>query len=178
MKKVMSLLLLAILFALTLPASAANANLGGQKKYHNFISYLDWKRDSVNVASSDTLFLWADSASTVPFTTAAVGVMKSPLETSPARMPDSIGFMVKSFGDAADASTFNFGVQFSLNGKSGPWYAVGTADAITDAGATAQVDFPIARRLVPDAMFRVYITTTTATDVSRIAEVRAFPVNR
>lgn len=179
MKKLASYLLLAILFAFTLPATAANANFGsGQKKYHNFVAYLDWKRDSVLVASSDTAFFYSDSAASLPFTTAAIGVMKSPLETSPARIPDSIGFVLKTFGDAADANSYEFNVQYSINGKTGPWYSLGTPDTVVVAGATAQVNYPLARKLIPDAMVRFTVKTTTATDITRIAELRAYPVNR
>jgi len=178
MKKLASLLLLATLFALTLPAAAANANRPGAVKYHNFVSYLDWKADSTNVASSDTLFFLSDSVNSVPFTTAAIGKMKSTIETEFARIPDSVGFVLKAFGDASDASSYEFNVQYSLNGKTGPWYSLGTPDTVVVAGATAQVNYPLARKLVPDAMVRFTVKTTTATDITRVAELRAFPVFR
>ncbi len=178
MKKFLILLLLATFAIFTAPAEAANANSPGIKKYHNFVSYLDWKRDSIKVASSDTLFLYSDSTNSVPFTTAAIGAMKSTIETEWARIPDSVGFMLKTFGDASDASSFEFHVQYSINGKSGPWYTMGTPDTITITGATAQVNYPLARKFIPDAMIRMIIKTTTATDTTRVAEARAFPVFR
>lgn len=180
MKKfLVPLLLFAALFAgMALPAAAANANRPGQVKYHNFISYLGWKADSTRVASADTLFLVLDSANSVPFNTATIGRMKSPIETEFARTPDSIGFVLQTFGDISDASSYEFNVQYSLNGKSGPWYTLGTPDTITIADTTKQVNYPKARVLIPDAMVRGTIKTTTATDITRLKEARFTPIFR
>jgi hypothetical protein len=180
MKKFLVLLLLPVFLTglLLSPAEAANANRPGQIKYHNFVSYLDWKADSTLVASSDTLFFVLDSVNSVPFNTAAIGKMKSTIETEFARIPDSVGFVLKTFGDAADASSYEFNVQYSVNGKTGPWYTLGTPDTVVVAGATAQVNYPLARRLIPDAMIRATVKTTTATDITRVAELRAVPIFR
>lgn len=167
-----------LLLMLFSQGEAANANRPGSKLYHNFVSYIKWKADSTLVASNDTLFFVADSAASLPFGTASVGAMKSTIETEFARIPDSIGFVLKTFGDAADASSFEFNVQYSVNGKTGPWYTLGTPDTVTIAGAAAQVNYPLARRLIPDALFRATVKTTTATDVTRVAELRAIPVFR
>lgn len=179
MKKYLVLLLyIAMLAGFTVPAAAANANVPGQKKYHNFISYLDWKRDSIRVASSDTLFFYLDSTNSVPFTTAAIGVMKSPIETEFARIPDSVGFLLRTFGDISDASSYEFNVQYSLTGKSGKWFTVGTPDTVVVADTTQQVNFPLARKLIPDVMYRMTVKTTTATDITRVVELRAVPIFR
>ncbi len=180
MKKYLVLLLLPVFLTglLLSPAEAANANRPGQVKYHNFVSYLDWKADSTKLASSDTLFFVLDSANSVPFNTAAIGKMKSTIETEFARIPDSVGFLIKAFGDGSDASNYEFAVQYSLNGKSGPFYTLGTPDTITLANATAQVNYPLCRKFIPDAMMRFLIKTTTATDTTRVAEVRALPIFR
>ena len=179
MKKFLALLLLPILFlGLFTSAEAANANRPGTKAYHNFVSYLKWKADSTLVASLDTLFFVSDSANSVPFTTANIGAMKSTIETEFARIPDSVGFVITTFGDALDACNYEFNVQYSINGKTGPWYSLGTPDTITVAAAAVQVNYPLARKLIPDAMIRATVKTVTSTDVTRVKELRMVPVNR
>lgn len=158
-------------------AFAANQNRRGTVKYHNFVSYASWDYDSVKVGSNDTLFLLADSANSVPFTTAAIGRNKSPIEGVYDRVPDSLTFLLQTFGEG-DAVSYEFNVQYSLTGKSGPWFTYGTPDTLTIASGSKQLDNPRSRVFLKDAMIRATVKTTTATDTSRICKVRFTPTFR
>ena len=172
--------LLPILFLCINCAFAANQNRAGTVKYHNFVSYAGWVKDSANsyqVASSDTLFLLADSAQSTPFTTAAIGRNKSPIEGVYDRVPDSLTFLLMTYGEA-DAVSYEFNVQYSLTGKTGPWFTYGTPDTITVASAAMQLDNPRSRVFLKDAMIRATVKTTTATDITRVRQVRISPTFR
>lgn len=161
-------------------AFAANQNRAGQVKYHNFISYASWSKDSANsyrVSSNDTLFLYADSANSTPFTTASIGRNKTPIEGEYDRVPDSLSFLLMTYGEA-DAVSYEFNVQYSITGKSGPWFTYGTPDTLTVASAAMQLDNPRSRVFLKDAMFRATVKTTTATDTTRVRQVRIVPVFR
>lgn len=178
MKKILFLLLL--LLGAIAPIHAANQKRSGQPEYHNNISYASWRVDSANayrVVSDDTLFLLDDSATTVAFTTAAVGRNKTSIPGVYDRIPDSLTFLLETHGEG-DAVSYEFNFQYSLDGNSGPWFTSGTPDTITIAAAARQLDTPRSRKFIPNAKFRATVKTTTATDTSRVEEVRIMPLFR
>lgn len=173
MRKFILLTLLALAPFLAL---AVNIPKSGQKVYHNYITLHQWRFDSLRVATNDIAIFYLDSATASPFTLASLGVVKSNVATEFDQLPDSIGFVLETFGDASDATRYAFDMEVTFDKTN--WYALAgaAADTISITNGSLQMDRPNTRRFIPNAWYRCKLKTTDATDITRVRRLLVFPI--
>lgn len=176
--------ILALLMSLAWPGTAIKKS--GVKDRHNWTYYLKWDFDTSGTytrtgaaagTNTDTLVLYADSATTTPFYTTAFTTQGMGAGVAEP-FPDSIKYCVEAHDDAADAITLRSEFQYKLNLRAATWTTFGGNGDLALAGAGVHVQSCFTRQFFPGRPFRIVVHPTTTTDSAVVNYVTAFPVRK
>lgn len=179
---------IASLFVHTVEAGTAvkkSAVGGAQGTLHNFSVIQKWDFDTSGTAvktgaaagtNTDTVILYADSASSTFFTTNGLRT-KAIVAGVPEAIPDSLKYCVLAKDDAADAVTLRTEYQIRQR-ASASWFTVGGNGDLALAGSGVPVFSCFTRNFTPDVAHRLIAHVTTTTDSASLKWVEMFPVRK
>ena len=138
---------------------------------HNYVATNNWKFGTgISIATSDTQYLYLDSANAKGFTTSSLKY-RSVQSSTFDKIPDSLAFCLEGVA-ITDAADFTNVPQYSLdNGTT--WDIIGSALTIT-LGTTREIACKKVM-FMPAANYRLLTWISTATDTVTLYRARVFP---
>lgn len=152
---------------------------------HNYQQIQKWDFDTTGTpaktgavvgTNTDTLILYADSASSTFFTTNALRT-KAIAAGVPEPIPDSVKYCFLAKDDAADAITLRSEYQIRQRSNASWFTQGGNCDAAL-LGAGVPVFTCCSRQFVPDVAHRIILHPTTTTDSASVKWVELFPIRK